>query len=109
MAFSIESQLTPLSINDEGVVRIGGTRVTLETVIGSYKDGVSAEEIVNRYPSLKLADVYAAIAYYLSHLAEVNAYLDERERRSEEARREEEARHPEHRGLRERLLARRHK
>jgi hypothetical protein len=33
-----------------------------------FKQGATAEEIVYRYPSLKLADLYAAIGFYLNHL-----------------------------------------
>ena len=40
-----------------------GTRVTLRTVLASLADGDSTEEILADFPSLKVADVQAAIAF----------------------------------------------
>lgn len=97
----------PLRIDEEGAVRVGDTRVTLDVVLGAFNDGATTEEIVERYDALKLADVYSVIAYYLSHQTEVNAYLAECERDWDEARRENDARDPQLRDLRQRLLARR--
>jgi uncharacterized protein (DUF433 family) len=53
----------PLKTDVDGVVRVGNTRVTLDTVIIAFKEGATAEEIVSQYPSLLLADVYAVIGY----------------------------------------------
>ena len=107
MILSIDAQPNPLHIDDDGVVRVCGTRVTLETVIGAFKNGASAEEIAERYDSLGLAEVYAVISYYLSHKPDVDAYLDESARHAAEVRRENEARSS-LTGIRERLLQRRH-
>lgn len=90
----------------DGVIRVGGTRVTLDTVIDAYREGATAEEIARRYPSLDLGDVYAAIGYYLHHRTDVETYLAEREARSARVRRENESRF-DPTGVRERLLARR--
>lgn len=59
-----------------------------------------------QYPSVPLADVYAVIAYYLRHKAEVDAYLGERERLATRVRAEVARRFPSV-GVRERLRARR--
>jgi uncharacterized protein (DUF433 family) len=40
-----------------------GTRVTLRTVLASLADGDSADDIVSDFPSLKMEDVQAAIAF----------------------------------------------
>jgi uncharacterized protein (DUF433 family) len=96
----------PLREDEDGVLRVAGTRVRLETVLGAYDQGCSPEEIRLKYPSLKLTDVYAVITYYLWHQQEVDAYLEERRRKEEEIKRENEARFPPA-GVRERLLARR--
>src|SRR5262245_28243399 len=96
----------PFQTDDDGVMRVGGTRVRLETVIEAYHNGCSAEEILLKYPSLKLPDIYAVITYYLWHRQEIDAYLDERRTTSDEIRRENETRFPPQ-GVRERLLARR--
>ena len=96
----------PVQMDKEGVLRVGGTRVTLDTVVCAFKSGLTAERIAEQYSSLDLADVYGAISYYLRHRAEVDRYLEKRGREAEEIRREIEARFDPH-GVRERLLARR--
>lgn len=95
----------PLSQDSDGVIRVGGTRVPLEQVVYAWKMGESAEGIVESFPTLELADVYATIAYYLRHREQVEAYLEQQERESERLQQEIEARFPKA-GLRERLLAR---
>ena len=40
---------------------------------------MTAEAIVEQYPVLRLADVYAVIAYYLHHIDEVTSYLEDRD------------------------------
>jgi uncharacterized protein (DUF433 family) len=103
--FSITPIASPLRVDEAGVVRIGETRVTLDTLVGSYHDGDTAEEIVQQYSSLSLADVHAAIAFYLTHRAEVDAYLAQREKDAAEIRGEVE-KTCDQRGIRERLMAR---
>jgi uncharacterized protein (DUF433 family) len=105
MALVIETEPVPVAIDADGEARVGGTRVTLDTVVSTFEQGASAEEIVLRYPTLKLADVYAVITYYLRHRAEVAAYLRERHVLEEQVRQANEARF-DLTGLRERLLAR---
>lgn len=96
----------PLVVGDSGVACIGGTRVTLDTLVAAYEQGASPEEIVSRYATLELADVYAIITYYLRHRGEVENYLSRRKAEAEEIRAENERRFPPE-GRRERLLARR--
>ncbi|MBI5669498.1 MAG: DUF433 domain-containing protein [Chloroflexi bacterium] len=100
-------ETVPIALSAEGVIRVGGTRVTLDTIVHAFNRGMSAEEIVIAYPAVSLADVYDVIAYYLRHQDEVAAYIREREKRAETVRRAVEARHPEMAGIRARLLARR--
>src|SRR4051794_8151942 len=90
MSLTITANPVPLAADDDGVVRVGGTRVTLDTVIAAYQQGKSAEGIVDQYPSLRLNEVYSVIGYVLSHPEEVVAYLNEQRRISEEVRRENE-------------------
>jgi hypothetical protein len=85
---------------------VGGTRVRLETIINAFKNGSTAEEILLKYPSLNLTDIYAVITYYLWSRKEVEAYLEERHRLAEAVHQENETRFPSA-GIRERLLARR--
>lgn len=95
----------PLHENTDGVILVGETRVPLDTVVAVFNQGATAEEIVYRYPSLKLADVYAVIAFYLNHQLEVDAYLKQRKQESEKIRATNQAKF-DMQGLRDRLLAR---
>ena len=106
MSLTISAEPAPLTVNLDGAVRVGGTRVTLDTVITAFKQGATAEEIVYRYPSLRLGDVYASIAFYLNHQEDVEAYLKQRQQQAQEIRQRNEARF-DPQGLRDRLLARR--
>ena len=51
---------------------IAGTGVTVRTIAGLYKLGLNAEEIAGELP-LQLVQVYAALAYYHLHTAEIEA------------------------------------
>jgi len=106
MALAIEPEPVPLAINQQGVVRVGGTRVTLDTVVSAFEDGATAEEIIEQYPVLKLPDIYLVIGYYLRHRTEVEAYLRQRQELADRIYEEHKKRlDPD--GLRDRLLARR--
>lgn len=105
---TLAAEAPPLHMDVDGVVRIAGTRVALDTVIDAYQDGAAAEEIVQSYDSLDLADVCVVIGYYLRHRAEVEEYLSQRREATEQIRREIDRRQPS-KNLRERLLARRGK
>ena len=103
---SIEPERPPLRVDDGGTVRIGATRVTLQTVVHAYQDGSSPEQIVLQYPSLSLADVYGVIAWYLRHTREVDDYLANQQREADELRKKIEA-NPDMQRIRQRLLAHR--
>ena len=108
MTFTINAEPVPLLADKDGVVRVGGTRVTLDTVVAAFNEGATAEEIVQPYPLLQLADVYSVISYYLRNHSVVEAYLQKRQQQAEGIRKQNEARFDPH-GIRERLLARRPK
>jgi uncharacterized protein (DUF433 family) len=103
---TLTAEPPPLYITNEGVVRITGTRVSLDTVIGAFQNGSTAEQIVYKYPSLNLADVYAVISHYLRHRQEVDTYLAQQRQEIEDVRQKVEERFSPS-GVRERLLARR--
>lgn len=88
------AQAPPLKIDADGVVRVGGTRVTLESVIHAYLQGATPEEIVRAFDTLKLADVHDVISHYLRNRAEVQAYLAHSAEEADRVRRENEARFP---------------
>lgn len=79
MSLAIQSQPMPLKSDMDGVVRVGKTRVPLDSVISSFNSGATAEEIAYRFPSLELADIYAVISYYLKNREEVESYLVRRQ------------------------------
>lgn len=106
MSLTLQIKPVPLTTNEHGVMRVGDTRVPLETVIFAFNQGSTPEEIVADYSTLDLSDVYAVIAYYLQNRIEVEDYLQRRHIERDEVRREVESRFPQA-GLRERLLARR--
>lgn len=106
MTLPLEAEPLPLHTDRDGTIRIGRTRVPLETVVYAFNEGAAAEEIAYRYPALELADIYSTITYYLQHRTAVDEYLEERDARATELRRKVEARQPDRQGLRERLLAR---
>jgi uncharacterized protein (DUF433 family) len=106
MTLLVKAQPIPLETDADGVVRVAGTRVTLDTIVAAFSEGATAEEIVYQYPSLHLADVYAVIGYYLRHRPDVEVYLRQRQQQAEEVREQNEARFGP-RGVCDRLLARR--
>jgi len=83
MALATATEVIPFQVDSNGVARVGGTRVTLDTVIAAFSDGATAEEIVQQYPTLSLADIYYVIGYYLQHLSEIEAYLRQRKAQRE--------------------------
>jgi len=106
VGLEIKVEAVPLRTDADGVVRVGATRVTLDTVITAFKDGATAEEIASEYPTLELADVYSVIAYYLRRPEDVDAYLQKRSALATQVRKENEARF-DPKGIRDRLAARR--
>jgi uncharacterized protein (DUF433 family) len=94
-----------MQLDPHGVARVGGTRVTLDSVLALFKQGAAPEEIAHSFPALRLADIYSVLGYYLQHREEVEAYLKERDEQAAAIRAEAERRFNLV-GLREQLLAR---
>jgi len=95
-----------LHVDQDGVIRVGHTRVTFDVVIAAFQQGATAEEIFLMFPGLELADIYAAISYYLKRQEELDLYLRQRQAHAAQVRQENDRRF-ETRGIRDRLLARR--
>jgi uncharacterized protein (DUF433 family) len=95
----------PLIKDDASRLMIIGTRVPLDTLVAAFKRGESPESIHESYDTVALADVYAVLAYYLRHRAEVEAYLAEQEREGTEIQAFIESVYPPD-GLRAKILAR---
>ena len=66
-----------LACTPQGAWRIVGTRVSLDSVIHSFWEGATPEEICQDFTSLSLAQVYGTIAYYLSNREKFDAYLQQ--------------------------------
>lgn len=64
----------------EGVYRVGDTRVSLDSLVYLFHEGMSAESMVESYPALSLEAVHGALAFYLANENEIDAYLAEGER-----------------------------
>lgn len=78
MDIAIEPQSVPLAVDEDGTIRVAGTRLTLDTVVSLFNQGNSPEVIASKFPTLSLADVYATIAYCLRNQAIVDAYMSRR-------------------------------
>ena len=90
--------------SNQHAIRIAGTRVGIETVLRDYQEGASPEEIVLRYPTLSLEQVYATITYYMANREKVEAYLERVRQQQDEAWQEQQRKPNEFvRALRERL------
>lgn len=52
---------------------VAGTRIRVAIILGCYRQGMSPEEIVQQYPTLRPSDVHDALAYAYDHLDEIEA------------------------------------
>jgi uncharacterized protein (DUF433 family) len=59
----------------EGCYRVLGKRVSLDSIVYLFLEGVSPESIVQSFPTLTLEEVYGGIAFYLANRQTVDAYL----------------------------------
>lgn len=79
-------QIVPLTQLGDGTIIVTGTGIALEIVVARHNAGDTPLEIQEGFPTLELADIYSIIAYYLSHRAEVDAYVNRQKRRTQAAR-----------------------
>jgi uncharacterized protein (DUF433 family) len=101
----LSAEATGLRLDDQGVVRIGKSRITLDLFVEQYETGMAPEDMVRAYDTLDLADVHAAVAFYLRHRPEVEAYLERRQAGAAAIREKLESERP--RLSRDQLLGRR--
>lgn len=104
MSLVLEQETPPLRAAETGAMRVGQTRVLLETVIRAFQDGASPETIVQRYSTLSLSDVYNTIGYYLRHRDAVETYLEQREQLAEAVQQRFDSVQPDLSSIRSRLL-----
>jgi uncharacterized protein (DUF433 family) len=60
----------------DGEIRLTGHRVGLYTVVRDYKEGATAEQMAEEYPSLDLEHIRKVIGFYLENRLEVDAYVE---------------------------------
>jgi len=106
MTLTVEAELVPLKQDSNGVIRVGSTRVPLETVVYAFLEGNTAEEIAYQYPVLSLGDIYSVIGYYIHKRDEIDEYIKERDIIREQVKRENEIKFSPA-DIRKRLMARR--
>ena len=105
MNLAAVTEKIPIDTDKDGAIRVGNTRVTLETLVSAFNGGSTAEEIVYQFPVLNLADVYAIITYYLRNRDTVEKYLNERMQQAEQIKRRNQE-NKNMNDIRKRLLAR---
>jgi uncharacterized protein (DUF433 family) len=108
MGFALRKEPVPIESDIDGAMRVTGSRVTLDSIVAAFNAGATAEEIACQFPTLKLADIYAVITYYLRQQKEVDSYLLARRKVSKRIRQSNLARFNMI-GVRERLLTRQEK
>jgi len=79
--------------HDEGYW-ITGTRVSLDSVVYAFLEGLSPESIVDSFDTLTLEEVYGAIAFYLGQRDVIDAYLKQSEAQFDELCRRAREAHP---------------
>src|SRR2546423_3912813 len=72
----------------EGAYRVGKTRVSLDSLVYLFREGMSAESMVESYPALNLEQVHGALAFYLSNQSQIDAYLADGQRAAESLHRQ---------------------
>lgn len=102
----LDPRPVPLTELDNGVLRVSGTRIPLELVVEGYRAGQTPEQIVKAFDTLRLADVYTLVGYYLNHKDQVEQYLREQDEEAEALRKKIEAAQGPPRVTREVLLER---
>ncbi len=68
----------------DGGLYVAGSRVSLASIVYLFLEGASPETIRQNFPSLSLGQVYGAIAFYLNHPQQSEAYLQDLKRTWEE-------------------------
>jgi uncharacterized protein (DUF433 family) len=71
----------------DGGLYLAGTRVSLDSIIHCFNEGMTPESILDQFDTLSLRQIYGAITYYLENQIECDAYLVRRQRRFQETRR----------------------
>src|SRR5437773_11812522 len=79
MAFPV----SPYIDQEDGAIRIAGTRVGLSSIIAGFRESESPDKIAREFPTVTVAQVYGAIAYYLENRKLVDHFFAEVDREFE--------------------------
>jgi uncharacterized protein (DUF433 family) len=98
----MKEYVTPI----DGAYRITDSRVSLDSVVYAWRDGLSPESIREHFPVLTLEEVYGAITFYLANQKAIDQYLSLSEAEFETARQKSREQLRQHKPqLYERLVA----
>jgi len=86
-------------------IRVIGSRITLDTLVGIFQRGETVEYLADGFPTLSLEQIKAVIGWYLTHQREADEYLAVREAEAEALWQKISSR-PEHKAAHEELLRR---
>lgn len=105
-SLTFEPIAVPLREDEHGAIRVGNTRVTLETLVHQFRQGATPESVAQDFDSLNLRDVYAVFAYYLQHQDEIDEYLRDCDHKAQAVRQQIQTVISQDPNLRAKLLAR---
>lgn len=71
----------------DGGCYVAGTRVSLDSIVQCFDEGLSPEAILEEFDTLTLVQVFGAITFYLENQPAIDAYRVRQKQRSEAARR----------------------
>ncbi len=95
----------PFRWDEVGGIRVWASRVTLDSLLASYHNGSTPQEIAIQVSVLRLEDIFTSIAYYLNHRQEIDSYLEQRKQQAQQLRQQLSQKHNLV-DMRQRLLAR---
>jgi uncharacterized protein (DUF433 family) len=103
MTLTVSTDERAVRIDPYGAVRVSDSQVLLDLVVAEFRRGANASQIAASYPTISIAEVQAALAYYQQHQEKVEEYLRIRRETAEALRAKVESSTV---GLKARLLAR---
>ena len=77
MATVLETNLVRTPEVCGGRLRIDGTRMTVNQIVTLYNQGMTAEQVVERYPQRSLNEIFTVFAWYLDNKDEFDRELAE--------------------------------
>ena len=80
----------PLQYRDRAI-RVTGSRITLDTIVGCLEMGDTPADIQDGFPSLTLEQINAIITWYFTHRTEADEYINEGKAEAEKVRKEIES------------------